>query len=551
MPDLSQAYDALKKADAAGNTSDAKALADYIRSASPPEKENQVDAAPQEDPTSLKNLAGAAVEPMLSMVSGGLAAPVSGLAGLGAGALNSMGFGGMPAADVVNKVRDAMTYQPRTTGGKNAMQAFTAIPEAIGGGMQDAQNKARARVGTQETPLTRLGDETVPAAVSQLIGMKGGAKLAETPGIAKPKPVSPEIKALADKGVVTTPGQRGGIGSWRDAAEQKLKSLPVGGQSIENRRGEAVKRWSEEKVDDALKDAGAPPVPANKTGRDRYFHAYTEIQKKYNSLLPQMTGDLNSAPGGGTSLHTDLSQIRSSAAQKGQGMRPTEQKRVMSIIDDDVMARFDANGKASGKVLGEIKDTLDKEIKNYQSGNVSERKVSQALEQVRGKVNDMIRRENPKLKGDLDKVDKAYSKYQQALLASRIAGKGKEGAFTPNQYLRATERRDASKNKNKFGTGQAPGQKEAESASKILGDTVPDSGTPARLELMHLLKNPWASAGGLASSTVTPLLYSRPVQKLLQNRALKGSNKPATGTGALLGLGATQPPGVDQNGIAQ
>src|SRR6202034_429012 len=155
---------------------------------------------------------------------------------------------------------------------------------------------------------------------------------------------------------------------------EKLKSLPVGGQSIENRRGEAVKRWSEEKVDDALKDAGAPPVPANKTGRDRYFHAYTEIQKKYNSLLPQMTGDLNSAPGGGTSLHTDLSQIRSNAAQKGQGMRPTEQKRIMSIIDDDVMARFDANGKASGKVLGEIKDTLDKEIKNYQSGNVSERK---------------------------------------------------------------------------------------------------------------------------------------------------------------------------------
>jgi hypothetical protein len=39
MADLSQAYDALKKADAAGNTADAKQLADYIRSASPPGKE--------------------------------------------------------------------------------------------------------------------------------------------------------------------------------------------------------------------------------------------------------------------------------------------------------------------------------------------------------------------------------------------------------------------------------------------------------------------------------------------------------------------------------
>ena len=50
MADLAPVYDALKKADAAGDSAGAKRLADYIRSsAPPPPKENLPDAAMQRE----------------------------------------------------------------------------------------------------------------------------------------------------------------------------------------------------------------------------------------------------------------------------------------------------------------------------------------------------------------------------------------------------------------------------------------------------------------------------------------------------------------------
>lgn len=431
------------------------------------------------------------------------------------------------------------------------------IPGAISGGVNAAVHPidTTKKVGDylRKVQPEQVGNMAGSAMVGGAAGKAAGV-LGDVVGPsvkALQKPVSPEIKALADKGVVTTPGQRGGPKSLRDTAEQKLTSLPVGGQSIANRRAESIQKWSAEKLDDSLKDIGAKPVPTNKTGRDAYFHTYTEIQKKYNSLLPKMTGDLNNAGQGGTSLHTDLSQIRTDAAQKGNGIRPTEQKHLLSIIDNDVIARFDASGKANGKALGDIKDVLDKEIKGYKSGNNSERKVSQALEKVQAKVMDMIRRENPAQAAELKKADTAYAKFQTALLASKIGGKGQEGAFSPNQYLRATERRDPTKNKRAFGTGTAPGQKEAESASKILGNTVPDSGTPGRTQMMDMLKNPWSAGGGIAASSIMPIIYSKPVQKLLQNRALKkgGPYKPIGASAPMAGAVAGSQ--VDENGIAQ
>ena len=440
-------------------------------------------------------------------------------------------------------------------GAVNSPKLYDAVMhpvDAISGAVSALPNVTPEQAGTA------TGSSIVGGAAGKALGVLGDVagpsvkalrqKIPNVPVIGE-KPVSQTVRDLANKGVVTTPGQRGG--KLASAVEQKLESL-AGGQSITNRRGESVVKWSSEKLDDALKTIGRPPVPANKTGRDALFHTKVELQKGYSQLLPKLSGDLNSAAPGAQPLSADIAQIRSQALQKGTGIRPTDRARLVRVIDHDVLDRFQ-NGNVNGKTLKEIDDVLDKEIKLYKSGNVSQRKVAEHLGEVKAKMWDMIRRENPKYAADLKKLDTGWAKFRTAGLASRIGGKGQEGAFTPNQYLRAVERKDKTKDRGKFETGQAPGQKEAESASKVLGNTVPDSGTPGRQQLIEFLKNPFASIGGIALNAVTPIAYSKPVQKWLQNRALKkgGPYKPISGRKAGAAGALAQPGSVDQNGVGQ
>ena len=455
-------------------------------------------------------------------------------------------FGSLPAGA-------AKTFEGIGTAAQHPIEAVKgvlgAIPGAVSSGISALAHPmdTTQKVGEYLKNLKpqqageTVGGMLAGGAVGKAAGVLGDVVGPSVKALVGGKPVSQEIRDLAAKGVVTTPGQRGGTKSWRDTAEQKLESL-AGGQSITNRRGEAVVKWSSEKLDDALKDIGKPPVPANKSGRDALFHTKSEISNGYTALLPKLTGDFTKVAPNGSSLAVDLNQIRTAAMQKGTGMRPTDRARLLSIIDNDVTERFGKGGKADGKTLKQIDDVLDKEIKAYGAGNVSERKVADSLKEVKAKMWDMIRRENPQHAQDLKKLDTAYAKFQTAALASRIGGKGQEGAFTPNQYLRSIERRDKSKDKGRFATGTAHGQKEAESASRVLGNNVPDSGTPGRQQLIEMLKNPFGSIGGLALNAATPIAYSRPVQKYLQNRALKRggpytpvSGKKAATVGAILG----------------
>jgi hypothetical protein len=76
--------------------------------------------------TLAKNYLGFSSEPVMNIGSSMVAAPVAGLAGLAQGAKNLIpGMEGMPAADRIQQVQAAMTYEPRTTAGKATTGALT------------------------------------------------------------------------------------------------------------------------------------------------------------------------------------------------------------------------------------------------------------------------------------------------------------------------------------------------------------------------------------------------------------------------------------------
>lgn len=76
-----------------------------------------------------KVIAGA-LEPNATLLSGSVAAPVAGLFGLGAATGKALGIPGMKdmdAADVVRRVQGALTYEPGTQAGKDALSAIGTL----------------------------------------------------------------------------------------------------------------------------------------------------------------------------------------------------------------------------------------------------------------------------------------------------------------------------------------------------------------------------------------------------------------------------------------
>lgn len=135
---------------------------------------------PEEDPTSLKNLAGAATEPLLHLATGAVAGPIAGLAGMAAPLTNALGVTHTAPADVVRKVAEMATYQPHTTGGKNATEAITYPLQLLAEGADRAGGAVSDVTGS---PMLGAGVNTAIQALPMLVGAKAP--------IAAPKTVLP------------------------------------------------------------------------------------------------------------------------------------------------------------------------------------------------------------------------------------------------------------------------------------------------------------------------------------------------------------------------
>jgi hypothetical protein len=532
MADLAQVYDALKKADAAGDTAGAKRLADYIRSSSSaPPKENSDNAAMQrEQQIQAGNVEMNKPQPL-------------------------PGF---------SQLRDMVTSIPKglNTAATGIVDAASHPLDAITGAYKKGLSAIDTGINAVADPVDttkKVGEllkNTTPQQVGEMIGSTamGGAagKAAGVLGdVAGPsvkaamqragvgKPASPTVRDLAGKGVVMTPGMRGG--KIPSAIEQRLTSIPIVGDAIKAARGKTAEQWNRAELNDAIKDAGGKPLPKDRHGRDAIFHTESEMDKAYDRVLSGMKADLNSADSSGTTFRQFLDQTKTLATQ---GLEPSAAKIVNDIVDKKVIGKFDKAGNATGENVKEIQEALRTEISDLKSGNYQERKVAQALQQVSAEMKAMLKRENPVLAPELDKVDRGYAKFKTSSQASLYSTKG-AGGYTPAQKLRAIKARDTSKGKQRYASGTAPGQKEAEAVESVIGNTEPDSGTPGRLAAMEGLLKAVVAAPVSAA-------YSQPVLKFLQNRALKkgGPYKPigksAPIAGAALGVAPSDDTGVAQ-----
>jgi hypothetical protein len=146
---------------------------------------------------------GGALEGVENLGSTMLALPAAGAAGLGTLGTNALGLTNTPAADVVGKVNDALTYQPHTEAGQNIAGAAALPFELLAKGGRFAGEHVQDATGS---PALATAIDTLIQAAPMLLGARGkGAELphdAVTPDMVdafmRDNPAPPALPAPAE-----------------------------------------------------------------------------------------------------------------------------------------------------------------------------------------------------------------------------------------------------------------------------------------------------------------------------------------------------------------
>lgn len=175
MATLSELEAAFIKADDAGNTEDAQAFADEIKRLRVTEKPVSTRA----------NALGAVAEPIMNMLSGMVAKPVSDIAGLAATGYEALtGAGGDPAG-FKRHVQESLTYSPRTQAGKAVTESDYNPVNVIGNVVGSAARGAGDIVkGDNPGPLQTAAGDFVQEAIPQAVGLVGAGAI-KTPSLPK------------------------------------------------------------------------------------------------------------------------------------------------------------------------------------------------------------------------------------------------------------------------------------------------------------------------------------------------------------------------------
>lgn len=161
---------------------------------------------------SLKNMAGAAVEPLLTAATGAIAAPVGMVARLGASALPGVSFD--QAKQIGESTQNALTYHPQTAGGQ---QANADIARVASNALSPLMNSAPVQAVTNsykqnfvqgQSPFMGTLNDVIPSATAQIVApeLAGRAnslvKALGRPDV--PAPASGSVE-LANRGVGQVP----------------------------------------------------------------------------------------------------------------------------------------------------------------------------------------------------------------------------------------------------------------------------------------------------------------------------------------------------------
>ena len=335
-------------------------------------------------------------------------------------------------------------------------------------------------------------------------------------GVVKPL-VSGDARALVDQGIQPTIGQA--VGGFVNTAEQKLKSLPLVGDVIRNARGRAVNEFNEKAIQTA--------VPGAKGfGDEALTSARETLGKRYDDILdnlPNITVDKTSI----------LQATRNAVDDPALALSDSSKKFVRDYVNNNLLAR---SGQIDGQVAKKIESDFAKAVARKATGDAEDRAIADAMRNVqqqwRQSLTQTAEAISPGSGTALREADASWRAFIPVDRAGayrgnqNIAANDIPGKFTPNALRRSIEASDQSQFNNvtrALRGGNSPFEKLntlTRQGERVLGDSVPDSGTAGRLMMGLGALGAGSAAGidpaemGMGALLAAPL-YSRTGSKFL------------------------------------
>jgi hypothetical protein len=319
--------------------------------------------------------------------------------------------------------------------------------------------------------------------------------------------MTPELEAA---GVNPTFGQA--MGGPLNRLEQGLGSIPWLGDFIRTGRAKAIEEFNTGAINTkVLAPIGERLAPATPSGRASIAEAQEKIGNRYDALTPQLNVTLD--PQFGTGL-TDI-------FRKSTMLSRDQQQQFGNTFRTEVMDRLNGSNM-TGQAFRDAESTLGQVAQNFRSSSVaSERQYGSLVLDLQTELRDLLKRSNPDQAAELQNIHTGYSALTRIEKAATkpnagIGGVLEYGNYTPGALQSATREMDPTLRHRAFARGDALLQSYAENARKLLGDTVPDSGTPYRslaalgagAATGHALFNPMTVAGLLGGGLGLGAMYS-------------------------------------------
>ena len=277
--------------------------------------------------------------------------------------------------------------------------------------------------------------------------------------------VNPDVKALQQAGVRPTIGQA--LGGPAARLEEKMQSLPIMGDAITAAHGRGVEQLNRAVLNRAIAPIGGK---VTETGQEGLRQVRTQLSAAYDNLLPKMS--VNTLDNSFVSNVANLRSMVSSLPAK-------ESKQFDDLLMREIEGRIAPNGVLSANNLKQAQAAIrEKSITFSKSNDAYQSELGKAFRQLGDELKTLVERSNPQYAKELNAINKGWSVYERAKLASQYANAEK---FTPAQLQRAVKSQDITKGKRAFTEGRAPLQDLSGAAVRVMKNRTPDSGTATRV----------------------------------------------------------------------
>lgn len=407
--------------------------------------------------------------------------------------------------------RGANGLLPRILGGR-AGPGQTAA-QTVAGSIGNAATATGGVLGGHAAE-NMVGADSPYRSTANLVGQLGGgaltsgvlSKAANTAANIVQGQTSPDVQALMAAGVRPTAGQI--IGGKFNRAEEGLMSIPLVGDAIKGARERANEQFNRAAINRSLHPIGEALDTATPVGREAIEEAWQKSSAAYQNAVPQ--ADMFLTP----KAVSDLNGLYGMAQNLPDQHRDAFNRYMKTSLID----RLSPNGHISGEAFKDAEADLGKKAAGFMKNPNStewDKDLGNALFEAQRILRQSLGDTNPQIAAQIRDANATHAAMLRVGNASARPG-ADPGVFTPAQLQSSVKKYGTDRQYQK---GGALLQDLADAGRSVLGNRVPDSGTPYRGMLPLLAGTAMLDPSSLAKVGLGAAgamgLYSRPAQNAM------------------------------------